>query len=1522
MTVFAERIIQRLGATPEDEESDDIGELEIAEYVVFLLALDTYIRYLKEATGSESEDDLIRKGIQLIRLADRRHLDTIKGFIGDSLKSSGQKKMLNKAFRFLPTNSVNMGLRSFNLRTVLSRGGPPTMRAVFKTNKALQGVRNALAASMMDDADMALDKFAAIPLRNQRLRKWIDVAAEIAGSGSFQNATAIGASEAIDDVAPIRDARVQQDAAPPTSDDNKDSLSKKDDLLLEVQQKAQDAAQRAMVVSGEVDEPPVKSEVIGIATAAAIAAVTDPSNSSNIPAPLRKLDDEQRAAALTDGRVLVAAGAGAGKCVRGDTLVRTANGLFPIQDFGQHLEANQTSDFKTFVLSIQGLEPTSSIINNGEKETIRLTTRLGYQLEGTPNHPILVLHGGKIQWITLGELSDDDFICIDRRPGIFSEPLFTVSHRTFVKVTNSEPSEIPSELTEQVASLLGYIVSEGHVIYGHHSLVDLTTTDTDQLELYKAAVQGIITKWSFGYDSINEAWYVKFFRRSNLEALADFGLTFTLAHEKEIPVGILQSPEKIIIAFLRALFDGDGGFYRHEIFYCSASVKLARQVHCLLLSFGIVSKLRFRPNPKKGSWYISITGDNARLFLQKIGFNLKRKQEAAETAFMQLTPNPNLDAVPGLAGLFYAIMDSAKTYQKISEHPKYHAFKCYRMGTRNPSVKLIKEFLQAFPVDSAEYQELKIFSNLSWFYDSIDELELSKANVFDFVIPGTHSFSANGFVNHNSSTLVSRVEYLVKDRRVMPSRILVTSFNTKAANELKQKIGSTVGGEALQQMSVGTMHSLFRKFIGEYGTSQERNAMGLGKDRGGFVQGGGAVARAVQRIWSECFPAGSRNERKVPKLKNVLTAKSKWAGNDVSPAEAKEKARSRNEIDAADWYEMYEGLMGTTPNWKPPCGTSKGYESFMARWRPDDRRLGDFDSMISIFLDILKREPAVKKTIQSMFDHIIVDEAQDQNSVQRQTLEFMAEHITDGKDGKSFWIVGDPNQSIYEFRGARPDLFNKLNKTEGWTTKMIRTNYRCQPEIVDLANKLIAHNEKQISMEAVPSPAKVRGVGSVKVENPSDEAEAALDTVEEIKANIAAGEDVAGHAILTRTNKEQHAFETACIIRGIPYARKGAASFLGSPETKAFLGYIQLVTGDNFAKMQASLGEVINKPNRFFITPEAGNTAVSEALSVYARRNGLDIKSANPIVALIDPYFRSVLAEKLSKSRSGFKFDKTIEKLFEIQRDIAGLKADTEDPAFTTRDLFDGILGMTGTAAVTDSSGRTKYVDQTFRDSLKADIRDTISDDDDTDDEEEGETEGLGNVSFLYKLVEKDPTDPEDSITDPNTPFGFKAKMERYAARVKDLRIDLSKWDKQQEALPPEQRKAPPGVFLGTVHSTKGAQFLNVYVSMPKGKFPFEPPQKPGEPPSSSEEVKEEMESERRLGYVALTRAVMNLTVICPNVVGGKVAGISRFVDEAGLSVGENVPKPGAPIKEEVLEPIKTATHEEWDPSFDYDRRT
>ena len=1139
-TDLAENIVRRVLAAEPDSD-DDIGELDIAEYLVFLLALDTYMRYVEEKLGDDMEDDLIRKGVQLIRLADRRHLATIHSFLGDNLPNATQKDRLDKAFRFVPT-AQGLGRRSLQLRTVLSRGGPATMRAVFKSNKALKEVRDAMAAALVDDADAALDKFAVIPMRNQRLRKWIDDAAAQAGSGSFQNAVAVGAGQSTDEVQALYAAKTQEQAAPPASDESRDAADQHQQLLLDVQVRATEAAQRAMKVTGEPDVPPNRSDVVGIATAAVAAAMADPNKSTNIPAALKSLDEEQAAAALTDGKVLVAAGAGAGK----------------------------------------------------------------------------------------------------------------------------------------------------------------------------------------------------------------------------------------------------------------------------------------------------------------------------------------------------------------------------------------------------------------------------------------------------STTLVARIDYLVKERKQNPARILACSFNTKAADELKVKIAKKIGASGSNVgVQVGTIHSLFYKFIvGDrqvpgFGTPEEQAMLRAPRlisakkpKNGPKPVSPTTVSTAIRNIWTNCDVEGLSRRfgfpvqwlEDPPKAKKAQLLINKWQGNDISLDQAKASVKSKAEAQAVVWYEMYLGVKGDIQGWRPPC-VSDAYENFMKRNRPGGERLGDLDDMLKVFLQILRRDPKAKKMVQGMFDHFLVDECQDLNFVQHQIFELMTEHITDGKDGKSLWMIGDDKQSIYQFRGARPELFTALNGKDGWKTRMIRTNYRCEAEIVEAANRLVAHNDGNIPMEARANPKKERGKASIILETPPDNAAAAIDTIGRVAKDISTEDAKAeDYAVLARTNNELNDFETACIINEIPYLRRGGRGFLEAPESKAVLGYIDLVTGNDYEKMKSSLVAVLMKPERnLFLGPDDVEKAVDEAIDDIARRERVDKKAVSPM-ALLDRQNINTLADCLkrpfrlkiingAKDRSGrpdprkgeYIYGKRVEELHDnlqaLANDLKDLRHRIDTTDENTEKLLDYILDNMKSVVSGWSKERGEFEEtQTLREQITHDT--AIFSDDDDSDEVEPETapapefndegavvkkddaavddtkKGLGAVQFLYQLAVPNSNDQQHN-TDPSTAKGFVAKIARYSKLSETLRINPDEWERRQAQIAdPAQRKAkPPAITLSTVHSVKGLEWPNVSVLMPKGKFPPERKPRPDEPPPDPVEEAEKLKAERNLAYVALTRAAVNLEVLCPMVSGQAKAGISPFVFEAGLKMGENVPKG------EVFESgEKTAAYDEVDP--------
>jgi superfamily I DNA/RNA helicase len=286
------------------------------------------------------------------------------------------------------------------------------------------------------------------------------------------------------------------------------------------------------------------------------------------------------------------------------------------------------------------------------------------------------------------------------------------------------------------------------------------------------------------------------------------------------------------------------------------------------------------------------------------------------------------------------------------------------------------------------------------------------------------------------------------------------------------------------------------------------------------------------------------------------------------------------------------------------------------------------------------------------------------------------------------------------------------------------------------------------------------------------------------------------------------------------------------------------------------------------------------------------------MMALRDKTFQADLMLVLKGTKSGFKADKGYEQLDELIGALDGLSLITISEKATTKDMFDAVLDMPGTKfKVHPKTGRIEgETPVTFRQELTASIKDFGDEDEDVQDEERPDEMNLGNISFLYELAKPNPEDPGDLEISPETPRGFWAKMGRLNERAKELRIDLNAWEKEQNKLPPEDRKPAPGVYLGTVHSVKGAQWPHVYVQMPNGRFPMEPPRKDGEQdePMTPDEIAEqaaELEGERRLAYVALTRPSKTLRIVAPGQYQGKPAGMSRFLDEAGLTLGENVPR-------------------------------
>ena len=807
-----------------------------------------------------------------------------------------------------------------------------------------------------------------------------------------------------------------------------------------------------------------------------------------------------------------------------------------------------------------------------------------------------------------------------------------------------------------------------------------------------------------------------------------------------------------------------------------------------------------------------------------------------------------------------------------------------------------------------------------------------------------------------STTLVSRVAYLVDNQGTNPSRIMAVTFNKKAAKELQEKLQKKLGPERGKSVMCDTMHTVFRKFIiGDpkmgipaYGTSEEQRMMNqdlIAPPRPGVMSKvkPGDVSRAINTMWGECKDVELAKytgwdkalfESGPPKARKAGLYINKWAGNDVSWQEARAAARSDKERLASLYYEFYLGLKGDIPNWRPPCGTP-AFGKFMDRYRRGRERLGDMDDMLKIFRDILRRDPKARADIQGSFDHFLIDEAQDSNTIQHQIFDSLSEKIECDDMKKSIWLVGDDRQAIYQFRGAKPELFQKHWNDGCWKPKMIRTNYRCPPEVVEVANTLVSYNEERLPVDAMASKYKARGEASVRLEITGSNAAAAIGTLHDIRKDIDEDDKKyrpEDYAVLARTNKELNDFETACIINELPYMRRGGHGFLDAPESRAVLGYIDLASGTDFVKKQKSLIDALMKPDRgLYLGPDKVETAVKEAVDDVARYERKDVKDVDPDIILTDRNYARKLAEYLKgpyknqlMAKGAWLWNKVVDQLqrqiLDMGRDVNDIRRMTSSTDVKTQALLEFVLdNVKGTQTNWDPNlKREVTIVQSLRDNITNHLK--LSDDDDDDDEPSSEddpkpeldadgrpvvekkedvkedpTKGLGAVQFLYALSEPNKNDHELGIL-PDTAAGFTKKLERYAKIAEHLRIDLRAWEKEQSKItdPKLRLEKPPAVTLTTVHAVKGLEWPHVTVLMPDGVFPIKLTSKKGEPPPTPEERKEHDISERNLAYVALTRAAKNLTVI--SIPDPKTGTQSPYIQQSGLHEGENVPKPEAPV--------------------------
>ncbi len=455
----------------------------------------------------------------------------------------------------------------------------------------------------------------------------------------------------------------------------------------------------------------------------------------------------------------------AGKCVQEDTYLFSEEGILPIKWFKPKDIAIESFKEKNIQLvGLEGIDETSHFYSDGLKPSIKIKSKLGYNIEGSVNHPILVRNSlGKHVWKKLSELSEDDYLIINRKNDLWgNETRIKYYPPKYESGTPMYPYggikyKLPTQINEDLAYLLGLLIGDGTLTYKQS--FSFTSKDTFlKNEFYR------IIKKLFGYnakskkDDKSEHYVSSLYIRDFLYYL---GLDYVKAHEKTIPNCLLRAPKKIMVALIQGLFDTDGTADNKygNVSYSSTSITLATQIHTILLNFGIISSIKPKKTSGRTIYNINLYGEDSIKFYQEINFCLPRK--LARRSLLSETRMTNIDSVPYLENLLKIIQKRILENSGIIPHNdklKYNKkiggiFYSYIPQNRNISYHKLKELINYCQNYSIKCDELKEIYQNNFFYDKIETIEKSKAELYDFTIPKSHSFIGNGFINHNSTYL-------------------------------------------------------------------------------------------------------------------------------------------------------------------------------------------------------------------------------------------------------------------------------------------------------------------------------------------------------------------------------------------------------------------------------------------------------------------------------------------------------------------------------------------------------------------------------------------------------------------------------------------------------------------------------------------------------------------------------------------------------------------------------------------------
>mgnify|MGYP000963872293 FL=1 len=649
--------------------------------------------------------------------------------------------------------------------------------------------------------------------------------------------------------------------------------------------------------------------------------------------------------------------------------------------------------------------------------------------------------------------------------------------------------------------------------------------------------------------------------------------------------------------------------------------------------------------------------------------------------------------------------------------------------------------------------------------------------------------------------LTHRIAYLLATGRARAGQILAITFTNKAAAEMRERAGVLVGDDA-RRMWVSTFHSACVRLL-----RYEHEAAGLSSSFTIYD------AQDSQRLIQMVLKAQDVDiKRFTPKM---VAARISDAKNElIGPA-------------------RYAELAGKDPVSRI---VAAAYVEYDKRMRASNAL--DFDDLIMRTVELLRDNPLIAEHYHRRFRHILVDEYQDTNHAQYVLVRALVGDGSDGVTPAELTVVGDSDQSIYAFRGATIRNIEEFERDfTGARTILLEQNYRSTQNILSAANAVIARNTGRRAKNLWTAS----GDGALITLDAADsEHDEARFVVGEIDRLADAGTDWGDIAVFYRTNAQSRALEELLVRQGIPYRVVGGTRFYERREIKDALAYLQVISNPDDT---VAARRVLNVPKRGI------GAKAEEAIAAHAAHYGISFGAALRHLWLragcpagegegidVDALARPVSSDEAGAAPAdpasaatgegakptGEREEATASSQDSVERESA------PDPASVPE-----VVGITARAA--KSAAAFWGLIETLRaaearGASQADILEEV----------------LDRTGYLAELRRSD--DPQDASRVENlaelhsvagafaadAPTGTLADFLERVALVAD-----------SDQVPAEGERGGQ-VTLMTVHTAKGLEFPAVFVTgMEDGTFPHQR--------SLGDET--ELEEERRLAYVAITRA-------------------------------------------------------------------